>query len=119
MNFEITWTITAIIALVSLISPILVTILNNRHDYKVRRLENFSKLQQEILFNFSTSITKNFNSNSIHSDFRKDLNLLNIYFDVNEKLIEKIMKHEYKDVNEFQDDVNKVMKSLSKQIKSK
>lgn len=39
MQFDITWTITAIIAVSSFISPIIVAIINNRHHTKIRKLE--------------------------------------------------------------------------------
>ena len=39
MAIEITWTITAIIAVSSFISPIFVAIINNKHQIKMRRLE--------------------------------------------------------------------------------
>lgn len=39
MNFDITWTITAVIAVSSLLSPIAVAIINNRHNEKLKKLE--------------------------------------------------------------------------------
>lgn len=39
MNIDITWTITAVIAVSSFLSPIAVAIINNKHQAKVRRLE--------------------------------------------------------------------------------
>ena len=39
MEFDITWTITAIIAVSSFFSPIVVAILNNHHHAKMRKME--------------------------------------------------------------------------------
>ena len=40
LNLDLSFTITAIIALISLISPILTAIINNWHDSKIRKLES-------------------------------------------------------------------------------
>lgn len=39
MKFNVTWTITAIIAVSSFLSPIFVAIINNRHQAKMRKME--------------------------------------------------------------------------------
>lgn len=39
MNFDITWTITAIIAVSSFLSPIVVAIINNFHQARIRQIE--------------------------------------------------------------------------------
>ena len=39
MNFDITWTITAIIAVISFLSPIFVALINNHHHAKMRKME--------------------------------------------------------------------------------
>lgn len=39
MKFDVTWTITAIIAVSSFLSPIFVAIINNRHHAKIRKME--------------------------------------------------------------------------------
>ncbi len=39
MSFDITWTITAIIAVSSFLSPIFVVIINNKHHSAIRKLE--------------------------------------------------------------------------------
>lgn len=44
LNLDLSFTITAIIALCALISPIVTTVLNNRHKLKIRKLE----LEHEI-----------------------------------------------------------------------
>lgn len=39
MNFDVTWTITAVIAVSSFLSPIVVALINNRHHAKLRKME--------------------------------------------------------------------------------
>lgn len=39
LKFDITWTITAIIAVSSFLSPIAVAVINNLHHAKMRRME--------------------------------------------------------------------------------
>ena len=39
MTFNITWTITAIIAVSSFLSPIAVAIINNHHHVRIRKME--------------------------------------------------------------------------------
>lgn len=108
-----------IITFASVFSPVIVTILNNLHDTKIRKLELNSKTKQDVLNQFSKSVIKEFNSNFINHDFRNALNMLYVYFDVDDKLIENITSGKHKNVNEFQNDVTKLMKKLSKQIEYK
>lgn len=119
MKFDLTWTITAIIAVASFMSPVIVTLLNNRHNYKVKKLEIDSKVKQDVLSQFSLTVTKEFKNKLVHDDFQQSLNLLYVYFDVDDDLINKITTTNYQDLHQFQKDVTKLMISLSKQIKSK
>lgn len=108
-----------IITFVSIFAPIVVSIINNVHDYRVRKMEMNSKIKQEILSQFSKTILKEFNSDFVHADFRQSLNLLNIYFDVDNNLVDKIISTKYSHINDFQADVTKLMKKLSVQVKYK
>ncbi len=108
-----------IITFTSTFAPVIVTIINNIHDTNVKRLESNNKFKHEILSNFSLSVTKNFSNHFVNNDFHRDLNLLYIYFNVDNNLINRIMTHKYKDIYDFQNDVTKLMIKLSKQIKCK
>ena len=119
MKVDLTWTITAIIAVASFMSPVIVTLLNNRHDYKLRKLEVDSKIKQEVLSKFALTVTKNFKDNFVHDDFQESLNLLYVYFDIDDKLIDNIIVKKHNNLNDFQKDVNILMRNLSKQIKTK
>lgn len=105
-----------LITIISLLSPILVAIINNSYNYKVKKLELNSQAKQDILKNFALSVNMEFITKSYKAKFRQDLNLLYIYFDVDDKLVNKILNTDYKNVKDFQNDVTKLMKDLSKQI---
>lgn len=54
MNFDITWTITAVIAVSSFLSPVVVSWMNNKHHYKMRKLE----LQSDLINNQISTLYK-------------------------------------------------------------
>lgn len=108
-----------IIALTSTFAPIIVTIINNIHDTNIKKLEINSKIKQEILSNFAASINYLNGDLTLGAEFYKNLNLLNIYFDLNNEAITNIANTSYSDDFDFQEDVTQLMKDLSKQIKSK
>ena len=105
-----------VIAVASVFSPVIVTILNNHHNYKVKKLDSINTTKQEVLANFCKTIMKMFNSQYLHRDFYENLNLLYIYFNVDETLVNRIITEDYKDIHQYQKDVTKLMKSLSKQV---
>lgn len=49
---ELSITITAIIALVSLLSPIVVTIINNQHQYKIKKMESRNSIKEKLIQNY-------------------------------------------------------------------
>ena len=64
-NLDLSFTITAIIALISLVSPILTAIINNWHDSKIRKLESQNRIyeqtviyKRDILINYLSCIGK-------------------------------------------------------------
>lgn len=58
-KLELSFTITAIVALISLISPIVTTLLNNRHQLKIRKLELAQK-QSENTVLYMRNIFENY-----------------------------------------------------------
>ena len=65
LNLDLSFTITAIIALISLISPILTAIINNWHDSKIRKLESKNRIyeqtviyKRDIILNYLSSVGK-------------------------------------------------------------
>jgi hypothetical protein len=58
-KLELSFTITAIVALMSLLSPIITTLLNNRHQLKIRKLELDQK-QSENTVLYMRNIFENY-----------------------------------------------------------
>ena len=108
-----------IITFASIISPVFVTLLNNIHDGRIRKIDINNKIKQNILKEFAENINYLNGYTNIGLDYYRSLNLLNIYFDVDNELIEHISSTQYKNNVDFQKDVTKLMKKLSKQIKYK
>ena len=119
ISINLTWTITAVIAAASIFSPVIVTLLNNHHDYKVKKLENNSKIQQEILSNFTKYVEYLHGFTHISEATYQYANLLYIYFDVNDELMDKLFNTKFPNHEEFRKAVMELIKDLSKQIKSK
>lgn len=64
-KLDLSFTITAIVALIALISPIITTLLNNRHQLKIRKLEleqkqseNSVLYKRNIFENYVSSLSK-------------------------------------------------------------
>lgn len=109
-----------IIAFASVFSPVIVTIINSIHDTHVRKLENINKAKQDVLSEFSKNVTSLFGSQYFEAEFYQSLNKLYIYFNVDEKLINKLLT-EHKGMNniEFNKLVSQIIYDLSKQLKYK
>lgn len=60
MNIDITWTITAVIAVSSFLSPIAVSIINNKHQAKIRKLELEHDTHARQLELYNQAIAKQF-----------------------------------------------------------
>lgn len=109
-----------IIAFASVFSPVIVTIINSIHDTHVRKLENINKVKQDVLSEFSKNVTSLFGSQYFEAEFYQSLNKLYIYFNVDEKLINKLLT-DHKGMNniEFNKLVSQIISDLSKQLKYK
>lgn len=108
-----------LIAIISIASPIIVSLITSWHDSNIKKLEIDSKIKQEVLKDFTDKVAYLNNYTVSSFDFYKSLYLLNVYFDVDNDLIEQMAKTKYDDNISFQKDVNILMKKLSKQIKYK
>ena len=108
-----------IITITSVFSPVIVTLLNNIHDTKIKKLELNSAIKKEVLSEFALHVSRQFNSEFVNEHFRKSLNLLYVYFDVDDDLINQLLENKFSHINQFQSVVTSLMKKLSKQIKDK
>ncbi len=113
MNTDV---ILCIIALSAIVSPVLVAFLNNQHDYAIKKLDMIIKTKQEVLSDFASSAISNWGDIGVSTKFYNALNRLYIYFDVNEKLVKSITENKHNNIYEYQKDVAKLLKDLSKQI---
>ena len=61
MDFNLTVTISVILGLAAIISPILVAVINNNHNYKIRKLELATDKKIEAFESYTRSLTKYLN----------------------------------------------------------
>ena len=61
MDFNLTVTISVILGLAAIISPILVAVINNHHNYKIRKLELATDKKIEAFESYTRSLTKYLN----------------------------------------------------------
>ncbi len=102
----------------SLLSPIITAKINNRHQYKMKLLDINSKLKQDILSEFSKQAIRFLNENYFVKEFYDSLNMLYVYFEINEDLLENVITSKG-NIKSFQLAMANFMKDLSKQIKCK
>ena len=61
MDFNLTVSISVILGLAAIISPILVAVINNNHNYKIRKLELATDKKIEAFESYTRSLTKYLN----------------------------------------------------------
>lgn len=119
MKFDIAWTITSIIAVVSLVSPVVTTLINNKHQLKLKAYETDSKLKQTSIREFSKQANLYFVESYYVKEFYESIDMLYVYFDVNENLLEKVVQSKKQNITVRQKAMSDFIKDLSKQIKYK
>ena len=107
-------TILCVITVCTVVSPILVALFNNIHDYKIKKLEFVFKAKQDALVEFAAAIIKNHDINS--TAFYQALNKLYIYFDVDDELVQELIKNNHLKLDLYQKNATKLMKKLAKQV---
>lgn len=107
-----------IIAFTTTLAPVIVTILSNIHNSRIRKLEIISEVQQKLLSEFSKQSTRHLNENYFVKEFYDSVNLLYAYFEVNDELLNNVINSKG-NVKTFQIAMSIFMKDLSKQIKCK
>lgn len=83
MKFDLTISLSIIIVFVTAISPIVVTILNNRHQIKLKNIELNSANKKDALDKFIDATLNTANSYGSKLKFYKELNKILIYVDNN------------------------------------
>ena len=95
MKFDLTITLSIIIVTITTLSPIAVAFLNNRHQFKIKKLELFELEKRNSLKNFIDTSIECFNQDNWinNKEFIKALYTLQLYFkSADVKLIDKINK---------------------------
>ena len=116
MKFDLNLTITAIIALIALISPIITTIINNRYQLKLKKIELYEIAKRKCLEDFIKAISDCYSSsNSLGSviNFHSHISSLYVYFDNVPSSVEKLSTLSGKPLIE---EMNKIVIELSKQL---
>ena len=123
MHIDLTLTITGAIAISAIISPMLTTWLNNRHQAKIKRIENYELAKRQALLDYISASYKciSHKNHETEANFYIALNNLYVYFpnidDIEYKDLSRAGK--FTDINAYSYNSQKVMKSLSKHIKKK
>jgi len=118
MKFDLSLTITGIIALSAILSPIIVSVINNKYQLKLKKFENYEIARSNALENFLGAWGEHFsyNTHQTEKSFLKALYELIPYFSIDFQLIENI-KDCRNDRDSLDISVDKLLTVLSKQIK--
>lgn len=122
MNLDLTITISVILGVAAIISPICVAIINNHYQLKLKQFESFELSQRKVLETFSQKSGEHFAKNNGYStsDFLSSLYSLLPYFKISDKEIKSIISSTAKnDFENLNNKVNELIIELSKQIKPK
>lgn len=121
MNIDLSLTITSIIALIALISPILTCLINNHYDLKKRKIELSSNQKREALQQF-IKYTLDYYAGTLTFtqmvNYTSSVNNLYLYFkSVDKSLLENLDNYRSdKKLEDYKQTLNKIVISLSKQI---
>ncbi len=120
MNFDLTITISVILALSAIISPIIVSIINNHYLMKNKRFETYDLAKIKALEEFCKMSGEHLARADSHTlkPFFNSLYALLPYFSIDEKVFVEIEKFKYSR-EELSKIINRLLIKLSKQVKSK
>lgn len=121
MEIDLTITLSIIIIFVTSISPIIVAIINNNHQYKIKKLEMFELQKREVLEHFISASIDAFNQDNWNrnKEFMKSLYALQLYFKIaNVELLKQINEiiDGNPNIDKFKLSFVKVITALSKEI---
>lgn len=81
MKIDLTITLSVVIIFVTSISPIIVTILNNKHQIKLKEIENLISVRNKVIDDFINKTVEYNNKNTDKTDFYKLLVKMHSYAD--------------------------------------
>lgn len=119
MQTDLSLTITSIIALCAIISPIITTALNNHHQSVMKKIEFYELAKRESLTNFINNFTLYFQNpkdSKIKKEALSSMHSLLIYFTIDQPLQLLILEAFNQKKSKL---LNQVIIELSKQIEKK
>lgn len=122
MKIDLTITVSVILALASILSNVIVTILNNKHQTKIKQLEMYELQKRDALQNFinaTINCYKMGNNWRENKEFSKNLYILQLYFkSANIKFIEALnaLISDTSDKNNFELQFAKIISKLSEEM---
>lgn len=106
-----------ILTAISLISPIIVTLMNHHYDFKIRKFEYSAKIKQEALSNFANHSMDRYNDNK--ANFYAALAQLYAYFDIDDTKANQLLYDAYPSINIYHMAVIEFIKSVRDQLSNK
>ncbi len=124
MDIDLSLTITSIIALVALISPIITCIITNRYELKKRKIELSSNQKREALKSFTTCAIHFYGDMLTFQqmcNYQDALNNLYLYFSsIDKSFFDMLDKYrDEKNIVKYKQTLNNIVIKLSKQIEDK
>lgn len=123
MNFDLTITFAVILGISAIISPIIVTVINNNHQLKLKRYENQELAKRQAIIDFinATANCYSFDGSldlKSSTDFQKSCNKLLLYFpDIDIEILNEIRSSLHStNINAKDKEIKQLIIKLSKQL---
>lgn len=116
MEFDFTITMSVIIGLIATLPQIVVAVINNQHQYKLKKIEFYTSSKQKALSDFNENAIKYCQSdlNDIRIDYEQSLNNLYIYFPkINDFFVKELNDARFYNQDKYFSVLRKTMKYLS------
>lgn len=117
MNFDFTITFAVIVSFISILSPIIVSIINNRYQFKMKKFDNYDLEKRKTFEKF----LKDAGEYLVYPNGTRKINLGNslysllAYFEVNIDDLEEIINKQEKS-QPCKDEINELIEKLKKQL---
>lgn len=117
MKFDLTITISVILALSAILSPIFVSIINNNYQLKLKRIENYDIAKRNSLENFTKNVGEYFTLQTIKSraSMTNSLYALIPYFKIDFISIKSIIENS-EEFDVVMDQINTLIRELKMQL---
>lgn len=122
MDFDFTVTFSVLLALSTVLANVVSTLLNNKHQIKIKKLEMYELQKREVLQNFINSTIECYKNNNDwrqNKEFMKYLFTMQLYFkSANSEFIQTLnsLMDDVLDKSDFNIQFAKIISKLSKEI---